>query len=85
MTEVRYTEYSTVQTSLFWLSSGQFWFREGMEGDLFGVTSTGEAEKLTSVAGSGTPVPYIQTIKTLCRHLIVIQHNNRTSRTIICI
>lgn len=59
--EVGYIENTKVQTSLLWLSSGQFWFREGMEGDLFGVTSTGEAEKPTSGAGSGTPETYIQT------------------------
>lgn len=55
MKEVGYTEKTKVLTSLLWLSSGQFWFREGMEGDLFGVTSTGEAEKPTSGSGSGTP------------------------------
>lgn len=40
---------------MVWLSSGQVWFSEGMEGDLLGVTSTGEPVKLTSGAGSGPP------------------------------
>ena len=31
-------------TSLFWFISGQVWLREGMEGDLLGVTSTGDPE-----------------------------------------
>lgn len=33
-----------VGTSLLWFISGQAWLSEGMEGDLLGVTSTGEAE-----------------------------------------
>lgn len=41
-------------TSLLWFISGQAWFSDGMEGDLLGVTSTGDAEYTTSAAGSGT-------------------------------
>lgn len=43
-------------TSLLWFISGQAWLSEGMEGDLLGVTSTGEAEYTTSAADSGTSV-----------------------------
>lgn len=43
-----------VGTSLLWFISGQAWFSEGMEGDLLGVTSTGEPEYPTSAAASGT-------------------------------
>lgn len=32
------------ETSLLWFISGQAWLSEGMEGDLLGVTSTGEPE-----------------------------------------
>lgn len=31
-------------TSLLWFISGQAWLSDGMEGDLLGVTSTGEPE-----------------------------------------
>lgn len=43
-----------VGTSLLWFISGQAWLSEGMEGDLLGVTSTGEPEYPTSAVGSGT-------------------------------
>lgn len=33
-----------VGTSLLWFISGHVWFSEGMEGDLLGVTSTGDDE-----------------------------------------
>lgn len=45
-----------VGTSLLWFISGQAWLSEGMEGDLLGVTSTGEPEYPTSAVGSGTSV-----------------------------
>ncbi len=54
-----------------------------MEGDLFGVTSTGEAEKPTSGAGSGTPETNRQTLKNVCRHLNIIQHEYSISRIIL--
>lgn len=41
---------------MLWFISGHAWLREGMEGDLLGVTSTGEEEYTTSAAGSGTSV-----------------------------
>ncbi len=43
-----------VGTSLLWFISGQAWLSEGMEGDLLGVTSTGEPEYPTSAVDSGT-------------------------------
>lgn len=43
-----------VETSLLWFISGQAWLSEGIEGDLFGVTSTGEPEYPTSAVCSGT-------------------------------
>lgn len=43
-----------VGTSLLWFISGQAWLSEGMEGDLLGVTSTGEPEYPTSAVASGT-------------------------------
>lgn len=43
-----------VRTSLLGFISGQAWFSEGMEGDLLGVTSTGEPEYPTSTFCSGT-------------------------------
>lgn len=42
------------KTSLLWFISGQAWLSEGREGDLLGVTSTGEPEYPTSAVGSGT-------------------------------
>lgn len=41
-------------TSLLWFISGQAWLSEGIEGDLLGVTSTGDAEYPTSAVCSGT-------------------------------
>lgn len=32
------------ETSLLWFISGQAWLSDGTEGDLLGVTSTGEPE-----------------------------------------
>lgn len=43
-----------VRTSLLWFISGHAWLSEGMEGDLLGGTSTGDAEYPTSAVGSGT-------------------------------
>lgn len=43
-----------VETSLLWFISGQAWLSEGIEGDLLGVTSTGEPEYPTSAVCSGT-------------------------------
>lgn len=43
-----------VETSLLWFISGHAWLSEGIEGDLLGVTSTGDAEYPTSAVDSGT-------------------------------
>lgn len=50
------TKCECAETSLLWFISGQAWLSEGMEGDLLGGTSTGEAENPTSAVGSGTSV-----------------------------